>query len=157
MPGMDKLLRDGRIVAAIMVWGAELERGANADARRRTPGLNFRDLLLLRVVFDLEGTVLPGRLIGPVYTTGPGVTGSLRRLEQGGLVRRGRGDDLRTRPVVLTEAAHELAAAIAESWAALMDQRLERLDEHERAELYRLLVKGSGLWDAVWPEKDEDD
>jgi len=35
-----------------------------------------------------------------------------------------------------------------------IETRLERLDEAELAELYRLLVKGSGLWDEVWAEED---
>ncbi len=152
---MEKLVRDGRVVAAAMVWGAELERAGNASARHLTQGLNFRDLLLLHVVFENDGAVLPSQLIGPVYTTAPGVSGSLRRLEAAGLITRGTGDDLRTRPVALTGAAAELAGAISAPWADFIEQRLTRLDEDERAELYRLLVKGSGLWDGVWPDEDE--
>jgi DNA-binding MarR family transcriptional regulator len=151
---MDKAVRDGRVVAACVVWGAELERAADRSARALTPGLNFRDLLLLAVVFDHDGPVLPNQLIGPVYTTAPGVSGSLRRLEQAGLVTRGVGEDLRTRPVALTPAANELAAAIIKPWAAFIDTRLERLDDAERAELYRLLVKGAGQWDDEWPVED---
>lgn len=32
-----------------------------------------------------------------------------------------------------------------------MDARLTRLDEGERADLYRLLVQGAGLWHDEWP------
>ena len=154
---MDKAVRDGRVFAACMVWGAELERAGNRTVRRLTPGLNFRDLLLLAVIYDRNGQVLPSELIGPVHTTAPGVSGSLRRLELAGMVTRGVGADARTRPVALTEAANGLAAAIVTPWAAFVDDQLRRLDEAERSELYRLLVKGSGLWDDVWPAEYDPD
>lgn len=149
---MDKAVRDGRLVAAVLVWGAENERAADRLARLLTPGLNARDVLLLGTLYyDRGGRALPGELIGPVFTTAPGVSGSLRRLEQAGLITRGVGTDARTRPVELTPAAHELATVITAPWAAFSDERLTRLDEAERVELYRLLVKASGLWDDVWP------
>ncbi len=154
---MDEAVRDGRIMVATVVWGAELERAANTHARRLTPGLNFRDVLLLRLVYVQDGPIRPGQLVGPVYTTAPGVAGSLRRLEAAGLVSRATGADRRTHPVTLTTAGVELAATIVEPWTAFTQQRLARLDEAERAELYRLLVKGSGLWDEVWPEEPDAD
>jgi DNA-binding MarR family transcriptional regulator len=148
---MDKAVRDGRINAATVVWGAELERSADRLARTLTSGLNYRDLLLAGDLHRRGGQALPNELIGPVYTTAPGVSGSLRRLERAGLVTRGRGTDLRTRPVTLTGASGELIEATEGAWAAFADEHLVRLDEAERAELYRLLVKGSGLWKDVWP------
>lgn len=147
---MDKALRDGRLVAAVMVWGAELERAGDHRARSLTPGLNFRDLLLLAVVFDHGGPVLPSELVGPVHTTGPGVSGSLRRLEKAGMVKRGTGTDLRTRPVTLTDDAQALAEAIVEPWAGFIESRLTKLEDDERDELYRLVTKASGQWDDVW-------
>jgi DNA-binding MarR family transcriptional regulator len=149
---MDKAVRDGRVVAAVMVWGAENERAADRLARRLTPGLNARDVLLLGTLYiDRGGRALPGELIGPVFTTAPGVSGSLRRLERAGLVIRGVGADARTRPVELTPEARELAALLLAPWAAFCDEHLARLDEAERVTLYRLLVKASGMWDGVWP------
>jgi hypothetical protein len=124
---MKRSILDARVVTACVVWGAHMERAADAFARRRTPGL-----------------------IGPVFTTAPGISGSLRRLEAAGLVSRGVGHDQRTRPVGLTDAGRELVSAELEPWAAFHHERLGRLDSAERAELYRLLVKGSGLWDDVW-------
>ena len=67
------------------------------------------------------------------------------------MVTRGVGDDVRTRPVALTPAAGELAAAIVGPWEAFVESRLSRLDEHERAQLCHLLCKGSGLFDDIWP------
>jgi DNA-binding MarR family transcriptional regulator len=71
------------------------------------------------------------------------------------MVTRDVGDDARTRPVALTPAAGELAAAIVGPWQAFVESRLSRLDEDERARLYHLVVKGSGLWDEIWPGDEE--
>lgn len=141
-------------MTACAVWGGHLERAADAHARSLTPGLNSRDLLLLgTLAIDSGGRALPSELIGPVFTTAPGVSGSVRRLEDAGLVIRGTGADLRTRPITLTDAGRALVAAQTDTWMAFHDERLGRLDEAERNELYRLLVKGAGLWDGVWPEE----
>jgi len=149
---MDQELRDRRAVVAALVWGSQLERSANRAARELTPNLNARDTLLIAALtFDRDGTVLPGDLIGPVYTTPAGVSGSLRRLESAGLVRRETGKDARTRPVILTERGFELVDEIVEPWQRWFDDALAKLDDEDRNELYRLLVKGSGLWDEVWP------
>ena len=78
-------------------------------------------------------------------------------LLKGGLVSRGVGADARTRPVTLTPAATELAGSIVEPWGAFVEDRLWRLGDDERAELYRLLVKASGLWDDVWPESEDEE
>jgi DNA-binding MarR family transcriptional regulator len=153
MPHMDdRALREARTVTAIMVWGSHLEQAGNQTARRLTPGLNFRDLVLLGIVYDRGGEALPSQLVGPVFTTAPGVSSSLDRLEKAGMVTRGLGDDARTRPVALTPAAGELAAAIVGPWEAFVESRLSRLDEDERAELCRLVCKASGLWQDIWPE-----
>ncbi len=153
---MDRELRDRRIVVAALVWGAELERSADQVARSLTPGLNACDILLLAALaFDRAGEARPGELIGPVHTTAAGVSGSLKRLEAAELVRRGVGDDARTRPVTLTPAGSALIEEILAPWQEWFDGTLERLEEPERAELYRLLVKGSGLWDGVWPVEHE--
>ena len=112
----DRALREARTIAAVMVWGSHLEQAGNETARKLTQGLNWRDLLLLSIVHDRSGAELTSHLVGPVFTTTPGVGRSLARLEKAGMVTRGVGDDLRTRPVALTDAAHELAAAIVGPW-----------------------------------------
>ena len=151
---MDRELRDRRVVVACLVWGSVLERSADRVARGLTPGLNARDVLLLAALaFDRGGAALPGELVGPVHTTAAGVSGSLRRLEGAGLVDRGVGDDARTRPVRLTAGGERLVADILRPWQDWFDQALARLEDRERSELYRLLVKGSGLWTGVWPER----
>lgn len=155
---MDRELRDRRVVVACLVWGSMLERSADRVARGLTSGLNARDVLLLAALaFDRGGTALPGELVGPVHTTAAGVSGSLRRLEGAGLVDRGVGDDARTRPVRLTAGGERLVADILRPWQDWFDQALVRLEDHERSELYRLLVKGSGLWGGVWPEQFQPD
>lgn len=149
---MDRELRDRRIAVAALVWGTGLERSANDNARALTPGLNARDTLLVAALaFDRDGEALPVELIGPVYTSAAGVSGSLQRLEAAGLIRRDVGDDGRTRPVALTAAGRDHVADIGAPWQEWFDNALDRLDDDERTELYRLLVKVTGLWDGVWP------
>ncbi len=153
---MDRQLRDRRIIVAALVWGAELERSADRTARQLTPGLNARDILLLAALaFDRNGQALPSQLIGPVHTTAAGVSGSLDRLETAELVRREIGNDARTRPVQITPAGTDLITDILTPWQEWFDGTLQRLDDNERADLYRLLVKASGLWDDVWPARHE--
>ena len=151
----DRALREARTIAAVMVWGSHLEQAGNENARKLTPGLNWRDLLLLGIVYDRGGEALPNQLVGPVFTTAPGVSTSLARLEKAGMVTRGVGSDARTRPVALTPAAGELAAAIVGPWEAFVESRLSRLDEDERAQLCHLVCKASGLWDEIWPGEGE--
>lgn len=153
---MDRQLRDRRIIVAALVWGAELERSADRTARELTPGLNARDILLLAALaFDRNGRALPSQLIGPVHTTAAGVSGSLDRLDAAELLQREIGSDARTRPVQITQAGTDLIADILAPWQEWFDGALERLDDNDRAELYRLLVKASGLWDDVWPARYE--
>ena len=154
---MDRGLRDRRIIVAALVWGAELERSADRKARELTPGLNARDILLLAALtFDRNGRALPSELIGPVHTTAAGVSGSLDRLESAEFVTREIGSDARTRPVQLTPAGTDLISSILAPWQEWFDGALERLDANERSDLYRLLLKASGLWDGVWPDHFED-
>lgn len=155
---MDRPLRDRRIIVAAFVWGDAVERSADRTARQLSPGLNARDVLLLAALsFDRGGQALPSDLVGPVHTTTAGVSGSLRRLESAGLVRRSVGDDARTRPVEITPDGDAMIRETLEPWQRWFDQHLARLDEAERSDLYRLLTKASGLWDDVWPDEHVDD
>ena len=155
---MDRQLRDRRTIVAALVWGAALERSADRTARELTPGLNARDILLLAALaFDRNGRALPSQLIGPVHTTAAGISGSLDRLEAAELVQRQIGSDARTRPIQITQAGTDLITSIVAPWQDWFDGALQRLDDNERADLYRLLVKASGLWDNVWPAHYEDE
>ena len=137
-----------------MVGGASLERSADRVARQLTPGLNARDVLLLAALaYDRGGTATPHELVGPVHTTTAGVSGSLRRLGDAELVIRSLGADARKRPVELTAAGRRLIAELVEHWQDWFEDALHRLSDAERTDLYRLLVKGSGLWDGVWPDE----
>ncbi len=149
---MDRHLRDRRIIVAALVWGDAVERSADRTARRLSPGLNTRDVLLLAALrFDRDGQALPSDLIGPVHTTTAGVSGSLKRLQAAGLVQRSIGDDARTRPVRITPEGEAMIRDTLEPWQRWFDERLAHLDEADRSDLYRLLTKASGLWDDVWP------
>ena len=52
--------------------------------------------------------------------------------------------------------ANEPIDAVTVSEMLRRDGALERLDDNERSDLYRLLLKASGLWDGVWPDHFED-
>ena len=150
---MDRNLRDRRIVVAWMVHGAQLERSADETARALTAGLNARDVLLLAALaYDRNGRALPNELIGPVHSTAAGVTGSLRRLHSADLISREVGDDARTRPVSLTTAGSRLIADIVGPWQLWFDDAVDRLNEDDRNELYRLMVKASATWQGAWPD-----
>lgn len=137
-----------------MIGGASFERSADDVARRLTPGLNARDVLLLAaLMFDREGSATPNELIGPVHTTAAGVSGSLRRLSDAGLIFRSVGTDARTRPVELSDTGRQLILEVVEPWQDWFEGALHRLSDTERNDLYRLLMKGSGLWDGVWPDE----
>ena len=154
LAAVDSALRDRRIVVAWIVGGASLERSADGVARQLTPGLNARDVLLLAALtYDRGGTATPHELVGPVHTTTAGVSGSLRRLSDAELVVQSVGPDARTRPVELTAAGRQLIAEVVEPWQEWFEDALHRLSDAERADLYRLLLKGSGLWDGVWPDE----
>ncbi|MCP4960254.1 MAG: winged helix-turn-helix transcriptional regulator [Actinomycetia bacterium] len=107
------------------------------------------------LAIDRGGHALPSELIGPVHTTAAGVTGSLRRLGAANLVRRDVGNNRRTRPVTITTQGQSLITKITEPWQDWFASNLTRLDEDERCDLYRLLVKASGLWDGTWPDEFE--
>lgn len=148
---MDRELRDRRTIVAAFVWGDHLERAADDTARELTNGLNARDVLLLAALaYDRDGHAFPTDLVGPVHTTSAGVSGSLRRLEAGGLITRDTGDDRRTRPVALTDRGRDLVNETLPPWQDWFESQLTRLDDNERHDLYRLLMKASGIWDDIW-------
>jgi hypothetical protein len=78
-----RALREARTVTAVMVWGSHLERAGNETARKLTPGLSWRDLIALSLVYDLGGEALPSQLVGPVVTTAPGVSTAQAALYEG--------------------------------------------------------------------------
>lgn len=70
----------------------------------------------------------------------PSVTGVVDRLERAGLVVRGdSATDLRVKHVALTSKGRHLVEHVLEFHQAQIDRVLSGLNEHEQAELHRLL------------------
>jgi DNA-binding MarR family transcriptional regulator len=66
----------------------------------------------------------------------PSMTGLVGRLEQEGFVRRTRdAGDARVVRVVLTDAGRDELAAVRSSRAAVLQERIDNLDENARAAL----------------------
>jgi DNA-binding MarR family transcriptional regulator len=103
---------------------------ANAQA-----GRSVGSLLTLRRL-DEDGPLRLGDLAAAELVAQPTMTGIVRRLEQDGLVRRTPdADDARAVRVALTDAGRDELARVRSSRAAVLQQRLDRLDDDARAAL----------------------
>jgi DNA-binding MarR family transcriptional regulator len=103
---------------------------ANAHA-----GRSVGSLLALRRL-DEEGPLRITDLAAAELVAQPTMTGIVRRLEQDGLVRRTPdAADARAVRVALTDAGRAELAAVRAKRAAVLEQRLARLDDGARAAL----------------------
>jgi DNA-binding MarR family transcriptional regulator len=98
-------------------------------------GRSVGALLTLRRL-DEEGPLRITDLAAAELVAQPTMTGIVRRLEQDGLVRRTPDPaDARAVRVALTDAGHDELAAVRAQRAAVLERRLERLDDDARAAL----------------------
>jgi DNA-binding MarR family transcriptional regulator len=92
-------------------------------------------LLTLRRL-DEEGPLRITDLAAAERVAQPTMTGIVRRLEQDGLVRRTADPhDARAVRVALTDAGRDELAAVRSQRAAVLQDRLDRLDDDARAAL----------------------
>ena len=92
-------------------------------------------LLTLRRI-DEVGPLRITDLAAAEMVAQPTMTGLVRRLEQDGFVQRTRDpDDARATRIALTEAGRDELAAVRASRAAVLQERLDRLDDDARAAL----------------------
>jgi DNA-binding MarR family transcriptional regulator len=92
-------------------------------------------LLTLRRI-DEVGPLRITDLAAAEMVAQPTMTGIVRRLEQDGFVQRTRDpDDARAMRIALTEAGRDELAAVRASRAAVLQERLDRLDDDARAAL----------------------
>ena len=108
---------------------SDVEDIAPEFARRGTWG----DLELLgRIHFEYDGEARPSQLTGLTYTTSAGVTGSLRRLEDEGLIVRERIEgDRRVLLACVTDAGRAAIEASIPAFNVFVDKRLEGLSDAE--------------------------
>ena len=98
-------------------------------------GRSVGSLLTLRRL-DEEGPLRITDLAAAERVAQPTMTGIVRRLEQDGLVRRTADpDDARAVRVALTDAGRDELAAVRSARAAVLQARLDRLDDDARAAL----------------------
>ena len=88
--------------------------------------------ILGRLCFDYDGEARPSELVGMAYTTSTGVTGSLRRLEDAGLIeRRQTEDDRRVLLACITESGREAIRVSLPGLDTLAEQRFSDLSHDD--------------------------
>jgi DNA-binding MarR family transcriptional regulator len=111
---------------------ARLTQLLRASVPRRS---SIAALLTLRRI-DEVGPLRITDLAAAEMVAQPTMTGIVRRLEQDGFVQRTRDpDDARAMRIALTEAGRDELAAVRTSRAAVLQERLDRLDDDARAAL----------------------
>jgi len=125
------------MLALLPAVADQIRREADKISRANFCDCNAGDVYMVATIYwDHEGSARPSDLIGSIYTTSAGVTGSLRRLEAAGYVeRRSNPDDGRVSLAVVTEAGRrtvESAAPAFNDLAAVVtggfdDAEIERM------------------------------
>jgi DNA-binding MarR family transcriptional regulator len=111
-------------------------------------GRSVASLLTLRRLDD-EGPLRITDLAAAELVAQPTMTGIVRRLEQDGLVLRTTDPaDARAVRVALTDKGHDELAAVRAKRAAVLEQRLDRLDDDARAALAAALDALDDLLDS---------
>jgi len=126
-----------KLLALLPAVADGIRREADRISRESFCDCNAGDVYMVATIhWDHGGSARPSDLIGSIYTTSAGVTGSLKRLEAAGYVeRRKTPQDGRVYLAVVTEAGrrtvesaapafNNLAAAVT---AGLDDNDIERL------------------------------
>ncbi len=129
------------VLARSLMWGSRVESASDKLARSLTEGTTTRDwVILARLFFDHDGRALPSDLIGDVYTTSTGISGSLRRMRQAGWIVDGESKDARMHPVAITEIGKAAVDVGAPAWDTHADEMLAPLTSEEAEQLGRLLA-----------------
>ena len=112
-----------------------LARVAQLLRTEAQPRASVAALLTLRRL-DEQGPMRVTDLAAAELVTQPSMTGLVGRLEQEGFVLRTRdADDARAVRVVLTDAGRAELAAVRSSRAAVLQERIDDLDDDARAAL----------------------
>lgn len=130
---MDSSRKRRRLLALLPAASDAIRREADSLSYSAFNGCDWRDAELIgRIYFDHDGEARPSNLVGLAYTTGTGVTGSLRRLEEAGLVERKRIEsDRRALLVTLTELGRRKVEAAIPRFDELAEATFGNLSEDE--------------------------
>jgi DNA-binding MarR family transcriptional regulator len=114
-----------------------VRREADRISRANFCDCNAGDVYMVATIYwDHGGSARPSDLIGSIYTTSAGVTGSLRRLEAAGYVeRQTTPHDGRVSLAIVTESGKETVESAAPAFNELAaavtggfdDEEIERL------------------------------
>ena len=139
MDATEDRIRDRRRLVALLAAVSALIR---QDTATFAPGFakkgTWGDLeLLARIHFEYDGVARPSQLVGLTYTTSAGVTGSLRRLENEGLIVRERVEsDRRVLLASITDEGREKLLAGIPAFDEIADKRVGYLSDDEFARLF---------------------
>ncbi len=130
---MDLSRKQRRLLALLPAASDAIRRDADRVARATLNGCNWGDAELIgRIYFDHGGEARPSDLVGLAYSTMTGVSGSLRRLEDAGLVERKRiEEDRRVVLACLTDRGREAVDAAVPEFDAIAAIRFGHLSENE--------------------------
>jgi DNA-binding MarR family transcriptional regulator len=110
-----------------------IRRDADKISRANFCDCNAGDVYMVATIYwDHGGSARPSDLIGSVYTTSAGVTGSLRRLEAAGYVERGSSpQDGRVSLAIVTESGRRTVESAAPAFDDLAMAVTGGLDDAE--------------------------
>ena len=130
---LDVIRRRRRLLTQLPAASDIIRRETVSVAREALKGGTWGDTELLgRLCFDFDGEARPSELTGVAYTTSTGVTGSLRRLEDAGLVERKRTEnDRRVLLACITESGRAAIKAALPAIDALAQERFSHLSDSE--------------------------
>lgn len=104
-------------------------------------GLHVGQEMVLIELWEQDG-LRGGELAACLGVEPPTVTKMIRRLENCGLLTRSKDpEDARSFRVFLTEKGCSLEDPVTHCWARIEEKTLSGLDEKEREQLHRLLLK----------------
>ena len=117
-----------------------IRREADKISRENCSDCNAGDIYMVSMLrWEHDGSARPSDLIGPIYTTSAGVTGSLKRLEAAGFVeRRTSPQDGRILFAVLTEAGNRAIESVSPAFDTLAQAVTAGLDDDDVTRLSEL-------------------
>ncbi len=120
-----------------------IRREADKISRAAYCDCNAGDVYMLATIHrDHAGSARPSDLIGAVYTTSAGVTGSLKRLESAGFIERSKTpQDGRVYLAVITDTGRKVLESTQHAFDALAARVTEGLSDGEVAKLVSLACR----------------
>jgi DNA-binding MarR family transcriptional regulator len=122
-----------KMLALLPAMADAIRRDADKISRANFCDCNAGDVYMVATIYwDHGGSARPSDLIGSIYTTAAGVTGSLKRLEAAGYVeRRTTPQDGRVSLAIVTDSGRETVKSAAPAFNELAVAVTGDLDDGE--------------------------